>query len=126
MSSASGSSNRSSKAKRAALEQKTKFSDAIEEQQRVLNKLKLEPELNETIAAEAVCEEALKIEERKFQCDEIELPKETPEQLIDRFTNTEDRSTHQTAIENLLPPVIDTSFVDTKKKSFHPCTGPLT
>ena len=126
MSSASGSSNRSSKetlinvkAKRAALEQKIKFSDAIEEQQRVLNKLKLEQELSETIAEEAVREEALQIEERPFQRDEIELPKETSEQLIDRFmNNTEARPTQQTAVDNLLPPVIDTSFVDTKKSAF--------
>ena len=49
MSIASGSSRRSSKetlidvkAKRAALEQKLKFSDEIEEQQKILNKLKLQ------------------------------------------------------------------------------------
>ena len=61
----------------------------------------------------------MQIEERPFQCDEIELPKETPEQLIDRFmNNTEARPTQQTAIDNLLPPVIDTSFVDTKKSAF--------
>ena len=52
MSIASGSSRRSSKetlidvkAKRAALEQKLKFSDEIEEQQKILNKLKLQQEL---------------------------------------------------------------------------------
>ena len=126
MLSASGSSNRSSKetlinvkAKRAALEQKIKFSDAIEEQQRVLNKLKLEQELSETIGEEAVRKEVLQIEERPFQRDEIELPKETPEQLIDRFmNNTEARPTQQTAIDYLLPPVIDTSFVETKKSAF--------
>ena len=107
------------KAKRAALEQKIKFSDAIEEEQRVLNKLKLKQELSETIAEKAVREEALQIGQRPFQRDEIELPKETPEQLIDRFmNNTEARPTHQTTIDNLLPPVIDTSFVDTKKSAF--------
>ena len=69
------------KAKRAALEQKIKFSDAIEEQQRVLNKLKLQQESSETIAEEAVREEALQIDERPFDRNEIELPKETTEQL---------------------------------------------
>lgn len=55
MSSASGSSRRSSKetlidvkARRAALEQKLKFSDKIKEQQKILNKLKLQQELSET------------------------------------------------------------------------------
>ena len=107
------------KAKRAALEQKIKFSDAIEEQQRVLNKLKLQQESSETIAEEAVREEALQMDERPFDRDEIELPKETTEQLIDRFmNNTEALPTHQTTINNLLLPVIDTSFVDTKKSAF--------
>ena len=126
MSSVSGSFQHSSKetlinvkAKCAALEQKIKFSDAIEEQRRVLNKLKLEQELSERIAEEAVREEALQLEERPFQRDEIELPKETPEQLIDRFmNNTEAHPTQQTAIDNLLLSVIDTSFVDTKKSAF--------
>ena len=91
MSSASGSSRRSSKetlinvkAKRAALEQKIKFSDAIDEQQRVLNKLKLQQELSETIAEEAVREEAIQMDEHPFERDEIELPKETPDQLRGR------------------------------------------
>ena len=70
-------------AKHAALEQKIKFSDAVEEQQRVLKKLKLQQEFSETIAEEAVHEEALSIDEHQFECDETELPKETPEQLID-------------------------------------------
>ena len=34
------------------------------------------------------------------------------------MNNTEARPTHQTAINNLLPPVIDTSFIDTKKSAF--------
>ncbi|KAJ7391985.1 hypothetical protein OS493_014914 [Desmophyllum pertusum] len=67
------------KAKRAALEQKIKYSDAIEEQQKVLNRLKLHQELSETLAEEAVYEEALK-EEHPFE----ELPHET-ENMIDRF-----------------------------------------
>ena len=96
-----------------------KLSDMIEEQQRVLNKLELQQELSETIAEEAVHEEALQIDERQFKSDEIELPKETSEQLIDHFkNNTEARPTHQTAISNSLPPVIDTSCVDTKKSAF--------
>ena len=47
--------------------------------------------------------------------------------LIDRFmNNTETRISHQTAINNLLPPVIDTSLVDTKTPAFpslHSPTG---
>ena len=70
------------KAKLAALKQKIKFSNAIDEQQKVLNKLKLQQELSETIAEETVCEEALQMDERPFARDDIELPKETPEQLI--------------------------------------------
>ena len=126
MTSASGTSRRSSKetlidikAKRAALEQKIKFSDAIDEQQKVLNKLKLQQELSETIAEETVREEALQMDELPFQLDNMGLPKETQEQFIDRFmNNTEVPPTHQTAINNLLQPVIDTSFVDTQKQSF--------
>ena len=102
------------KAKRAALEQKIKFSDMIDEQQRVLNKLKLQQELSETLAEEAVYDKALKLEEHPFERDEIELPKETPEQMIDRFmNNTEVAPTHLTAANNLLSPVINTISVDT-------------
>ena len=61
MSFASSSSRRSSKetlidikARRAALKQKLKFSDEIEEQQNILNKLNLRQELRETLAEEAV------------------------------------------------------------------------
>ena len=47
------------KAKRAALEQRIKYSDAIQEQEKILNKLKLQRALSETIEEEAVYEEAL-------------------------------------------------------------------
>ena len=50
------------KAKRVALEEKRKFTDKIEVQERILNKLKMQQELNEFLAAEAVYEEALKEE----------------------------------------------------------------
>ena len=77
MTSASGSSRCSSKetlidvkAKRAALEQNIKFSDAIDEQQKVLNKLKLQQELSETIAEETVREEALQMDELPFERDD--------------------------------------------------------
>lgn len=42
------------KARRAALKQKLKCSDEIEEQQKILNKLKLQQELSETLAEEAI------------------------------------------------------------------------
>ena len=38
------------KARRAALEEKIKYSDAIQEQKRILNKLHLEQELSQTMA----------------------------------------------------------------------------
>ena len=41
-----------------------KFTDKIEEQQRILNKLKMQQELNEFLAAEAVYEEAWKKKNR--------------------------------------------------------------
>jgi len=71
------------KARRASLEQKIRFSDAIEEQQKALNKLKLQQQLSETLAEEAVYEEALK-DECLFDLEGSELPNET-EQMIDRF-----------------------------------------
>ena len=125
MSIASGSSRRSSKetlidvkARRAALEQKLKFSDEIEEQQKNLNKLKLQQELSETLAEEAVYEEALKSEERPLECHGIELPKETPEQMFERFMNHRlDDPAHLTAT-NLSPPVINTSCVDAQDPIF--------
>ena len=83
--------------------------------------------MNKTIAEEAVCEKALQLDGRPFDCDEIELPKETPNQLIDHFmNNTETCPAHQTAINNLLLPVIDTSFVDTNNHPFHAFTRQLT
>ena len=93
------------KAKRAGLEEKMKFSDKIEEQQRILNKLKMQQELNEFLAAEAVYEEALKEEKPPGNEEmDLELPKET-ENMIDRFLNHASHPTlSTTATESLLPP----------------------
>ena len=125
MSSASGSSRRSSKetlidvkARRAALEQKLKFSDEIEEQQKILNKLKLKQELSETLAEEAVYEEALKSEEFPFERHKIELPNETPEQMFDRFMDHKDVDPAHLTASHLLPPIINTSCVDTEDLIF--------
>ncbi|PFX33077.1 hypothetical protein AWC38_SpisGene2136 [Stylophora pistillata] len=91
------------KAKRAALEQKLKFSDKIEEQQKILNKLRLQQQLSETLAEEAVYEEALK-EQNPSNFDDIDqLPKET---IIDRFVNqAEFVPTHPTSTGSLLSPL---------------------
>ena len=125
MSSASGSSRRSSKetlidvkARRAALEQKLKFSDEIEEQQKILNKLKLKQELSETLAEEAVYDEALKSEEFPFEHHKIELPNETPEQMFDRFMDHKDVDSAHLTASHLLPPIINTSCVDTQDPIF--------
>ena len=92
------------KAKRAALEEKMKFSDKIEEQQRILNKLKMQQELNEFLTAEAVYEEALKEEKPPGNEEmDLELPKET-ENMIDRFLNhTSHPTLPTTATESWLP-----------------------
>ena len=79
------------KARSASLEQKIKFSDAIEEQQKALNKLKLQQRLSETLAEEAVYEKALKGGGHLFEL-EPELPHET-EQMIDRFMTQSQLST---------------------------------
>ena len=79
------------KARRASLEQKIKFSDAIEEKQKALNKLKLQQRLRETLAEEAVYEKALKDEGHLFEL-EPELPYET-EKMIDRFMTQSELST---------------------------------
>lgn len=71
------------KAKRAALEQKIKFSDAIQEQQKVLQKLKLQQQLSETIAEEAIYNDALQDD---LPADE-KLPQEQ-EKMIDRYIAT--------------------------------------
>ena len=63
LSSKSSSSSKSAllgiKARRAVLEQKLFFSDTIKEQEKTLAKLKLQQELSETMAEEAVYAEAL-------------------------------------------------------------------
>ena len=124
MSSTSGLSRRSSKetlidvkARRATLEQKLKFSDEIEEQQKVLNKLKLQQELSETLA-EAVYEEALKSEELPLQQHKIELANETPNQKFDGFMNHKDVNPAHVIASNLLPQIINTSCVDTQDTIF--------
>ena len=58
------------KAKRAALEQKIIFSDTIKEQEKTLAKLKLQQELSETLAEEAVYQVALNTEDEDNQ-DEL-------------------------------------------------------
>ena len=55
------------KAKRAALEQKIIFSDTIKEQEKALAKLKLQQELSETLAEEAVYQLALNTEDEDNQ-----------------------------------------------------------
>lgn len=67
----------------------------------------------------------LTLEEHPFNCDNIELPKEKPEQMIDQLMNhTEVPPTHLTTT-NLLSPAIDTSHVDTVSPTFQPCILPL-
>ena len=64
------------KAKRAALEQRIKYNDAIQEQQSKLNKLKLQQALSETIAEENVYEEAVLDEsprEENLPCDKDDV-----------------------------------------------------
>ena len=74
------------KARCASLEQKIKFSVAIEEKQKALNKLKLQQHLSETLA-----EEALKEEGHVFEF-EPELPHEM-KRMIDRFMTQSELST---------------------------------
>ena len=91
------------KAEHVALEQNIKFSNGIDEQQKVLSKLTLQQELSKTIAEETIHEDALQMDEHLFDSDNIKLPKETPEQLIDHFMNNmEVCPTHQIVINNLL------------------------
>ena len=82
-----------------------KFTDKIEQQQGILNKLKMQQELNEFLAAEAVYEEALKEEKPPGNEEmDLELPKET-ENMIDRFFNhTSHPTLPTTATKSLLPP----------------------
>ena len=74
LSSKSSSSSKSAlfgiKAKRAVLEQKLFFSDTIKEQEETLVKLKLQQELSETMAEEAVYAEELTAE-----CKDDSLPR---------------------------------------------------
>ena len=68
------------------LEQKLKFSDKIEVQQKILSKLRLQQQQSETLAEEAVYEEPFK-EQNPFNFDCIDqLPQET-EKIIDQFVN---------------------------------------
>ncbi|KAK2549567.1 hypothetical protein P5673_029954, partial [Acropora cervicornis] len=127
-SSTSGSSHSSKetlinvKAKRAALEQKLKFSDKIEEQQKILNKLRLQQQLSETLAEEAVYEEAFKAQ-NPFDFDDIDqLPKET-EKIIDRFVNqAEFLPTPPTSTGSLLSPLNENKELSVK--SYTPTAHP--
>ena len=68
------------------LEQKLKFSDKIEVQQKILNKLRLQQQQSETLAEEAVYEEPFKEQNPfNFHCID-QLPQET-EKVIDQFVN---------------------------------------
>ena len=127
-SSTSGSSHSSKetlinvKAKRAALEQKLKFSDKIEEQQKILNKLRLQQQLSETLAEEAVYEEAFKAQ-NPFDFDDIDqLPKET-EKIIDWFVNqAEFLPTPPTSTGSLLSPLNENKELSVK--SYTPTAHP--
>ena len=87
------------------VQRRIKFSDKIEEQQKIPNKLRLQQQLRETLAQEAVYEEALK-EQNSFDCDETDqFPKET-EKTIDRFVNcSEFPPTLPTSTASLLSPL---------------------
>lgn len=74
------------KAKHAVLEQKLKFSHKIEEQEKILNKLRLRQQLSETLAEEVGYEVALK-EQDPFDCDEID---QLPKDLLKIFSHSSD------------------------------------
>ena len=74
------------KAKRGALEQKLRFSHKIEEQEKILNKLRLQQQLSETLAEEVGYEGALK-EQNPFDCDETE---QLPKDLLKIFSHSSD------------------------------------
>ena len=82
------------KAKRAALEQKIIFADTIKEQEKALAKLKLQQELSETLAEEAVYQVALNAGDEN---NEHESPSQvTPEgfgNIIDSFLYQQKPST---------------------------------
>ena len=108
------------KVKRVALEQKLKFSDKIEEQQKILNKLRLQQQLSETLAEEAVYEEAFKAQ-NPFDFDDIDqLPKERGK-IIDRFVNqAEFLPTPPTSTGSLLSPLNENKELSVK---FYTLTG---
>ena len=74
------------KAKRAVLQERLKFTDVIKEQEKTLTKLKLEQELSETLAEEAIYEAEV-IEESAISPMPY-LPTE-PSTILHRFLNSE-------------------------------------
>lgn len=83
-----------------------------------MNKLKLQQELSETLAEEAVYKEALKSEELPLEHHIIEFPNETPEQKFDWFVNPKDIDPAHLTASNLLSPIINTSGVDSQDPTF--------
>ena len=106
-----------------ALKKRLKFSDKIEEQQKILNKLKLQQELSKTLAEKAVYE-LLKYEELLLQQHEIELLNKTPEQKFNWFMNQKDVDKAYLTASNLLPQIINTSCVDTQDPIFPAISSP--
>ena len=90
------------KARRAALKEKIKYSDAIQEQKRILNKLHLEQELSQTMAEQAVYESAIQQEQNYANGNTLTptLPKEK-ENLMQRYLSDQ-ISTHSTDQNELL------------------------
>ena len=91
------------KARRAALKEKIKYSDAIQEQKRILNKLHLEQELSQTMAEQAVYESAIQQEQNYANGNTLTptLPKEK-ENLMQRYLSDQISTTHSTDQNELL------------------------
>ena len=103
------------KAKRAALEQRIKYSDAIQEQEKILNKLKLQWALSETIAEEAVYEEAL-LDESPLE----RLPCET-ENVMNRFLSQPEIRSADTKFfiwETAFDALIDSAPISAQQKLY--------
>ncbi len=77
------------KAKKAVLQERLKFTDVIKEQEKTLSKLKLEQELSETLAEEAIYE--AEIIEEPIISPMPNLPKD-PSTTLRRFLNSEPSS----------------------------------
>ena len=90
------------KARRAALEEKIKYSDAIQEQNRTLNKLNLEQELSQTMSEQAVYESAIQQKQNRTNGNILPstFPKEK-ENLMQRYLSDQ-ISTHSADETELL------------------------